>query len=85
MSDNLKIYRIGQILDSALDIPRFNMLDSKLKLAGRMMAPMHYNQDELLLAVAPFNDTPSHSIEGMNIYTSSQIESNNKRRAEKVS
>lgn len=53
-------------------------LDSNLGLAGRMMAPGGYSPDELLLAVAPYPDTPPYSIEGMYFYTINQIESTDK-------
>jgi hypothetical protein len=54
-------------------LPRF-----ELGLAGRMMAPGGYSPDELLLAVAPYPDTPPYSIEGMYFYTINQIESTDK-------
>ena len=53
-------------------------LDSNLGLASRMMAPGGYSPDELLLAVAPYPDTPPYSIEGMYFYTINQIESTDK-------
>ena len=53
-------------------------LDSNLGLAGRMMAPGHYRPDELLLALAPYPDTPPYSIEGMYFYTINQIKSTDK-------
>jgi hypothetical protein len=54
-------------------LPRF-----ELGLAGRMMAPGGYSPDELLLAVAPYPDTPPYSIEGMYFCTINQIESTDK-------
>ena len=56
-------------------------LVSNLGLAGRMMAPAGYSPDELLLAVAPYPDTPPYSIEGMYFCTINQIECTDKRRA----
>lgn len=53
-------------------------LDSNLGLAGRMKAPGGYSPDELLLAVAPYPDTPPYSIEGMYFHTINQIESTDK-------
>ena len=37
-----------------------------------------YSLDELLLALAPYPDTPPYSIEGMYFYTINQIESTDK-------
>ncbi len=43
-----------------------------------MKAPGGYSADELLLALAPYPDTPPYSIEVMHFYTFNQIEGTDK-------
>jgi methylenetetrahydrofolate reductase (NADPH) len=57
-------------------------LKSNLGLVGRMMAPGGYSPDELLLALAPYFDTPPYNIEGVHFFTFNQIESTERWRAE---